>query len=769
MGRIRTTALKGTCWVATAALLICLIIGVQPAAGTEAALPTDPNAGRFPLSSLADFRFLLDPPAGRHGFLRVARGGRFVWPSGRRARFWGVNISSRSVWVERAEIDRVVEVLARSGANMVRFEALDSAGGLLDTPGGTTSRRIDPAKLEILDYWIARLRARGIYCYLNLLDFRQFRDGDGIPEAERLGRAAKPYALWDPGLMQLQKEFARDLLLHRNRHTGLRYADDPALALVEICNEHGFFLRPEALDSLVEPYATGLRQRWNTWLLKRHGSREGIRKAWGVAGGDPVLGADEDPAVYSVRLPRLAEGPVVEGGVVDTRLAPARMRDGVQFLHDVQRAYFREMRAFLREIGVRVPITGVVSNHVPADVASAARELDFTSENYYADHPAFAGREWEGAFFFNNTNPLRFSSTFHLAPWLSALRWEGKPVVVREWATVWPNRYRAAAIPEMAAYAGLQDFDAVLLFGYQVRHKPEQLSDFDHQADPTVWGLFGLGAASFLRGDVQPSRQRVTLAYAPDTLFRWPSGLTNLHRLSWLARLNSTQAPAKPTGAELVLSAGDPSGLERALKWLSASPRALDSGVLRSATGQVIRRTGQGLLVVATPRMAALCGEMPAGRPVRVGGWTLSSPTPIGALMIVSLDGRPLATSRRWVAKMVSRASNTGEVLAAAPRGAPGRFRLSAIGGPPIRTFGEPSSSPVVLRRGDREVLRLGLRNGTWELVARGDAATLACDTPGVLGRVLGRIVRTGTGPLVVGPGPRGRPISGGSPALERG
>src|SRR5207244_2529490 len=76
-------------------------------------------------------RHLLDAPAGKYGFLQ-ARNGKFLWPNGKRARFWGVNISNKSVWVDHSTIDNVVEVLARAGCNMVRFEALDSTGGILD-------------------------------------------------------------------------------------------------------------------------------------------------------------------------------------------------------------------------------------------------------------------------------------------------------------------------------------------------------------------------------------------------------------------------------------------------------------------------------------------------------------------------------------------------------------------------------------------------------------------------------------------------------------
>src|SRR5258708_4822137 len=102
---------------------------------------TDPFRAVFPDSSIVDFNYLLSGPAGKHGFLATDSKGHFVWPDGIRAKFWGVNISNRSVFVKKDEIDRVVDVLARAGTNMVRLEALDSTGALVDIPGGSSSRQ----------------------------------------------------------------------------------------------------------------------------------------------------------------------------------------------------------------------------------------------------------------------------------------------------------------------------------------------------------------------------------------------------------------------------------------------------------------------------------------------------------------------------------------------------------------------------------------------------------------------------------------------------
>lgn len=742
---------------------------------------TNPNSGLFPDSSMVDFRFLLDAPAGKHGFLRVDKNGHFAWSNGQRVRFWGLNIANRSVFLSsRESVDKVVDVLARSGTNLVRFEALDSYGGLLDTEGSDTTRVIDPQKLEILDYWVAKCRERGIYYYLDLLDFRQFKAGDEVAAYDKIGRAAKPYAFFDRRLIELQKEFARQLLTHKNPLTGLRYVDDPAFALSEICNEHGLFFKADKLDDLVEPYGLNFRQLWNQWLMRQYGSRDGIRQAWGRVNGVDVLGEDEEPANYAVRLPLFTPAPPplptdtlnpnAPPQVVDVRRAPKRLRDGVRFLYDVQRDYCREMKRYLRELGLKIPITAVVSNEYLPDVASVAAELDFTSENYYADHPAFAGKEWEGAFFHNDANPLRGSTLYQIAPWLAGLRWNNKPVVIREWATVWPNRFRCVGVPEMAAYAAMQDFDAVLLFGYLLHPKPETLSDFDHQADPPVWGLYSLGALAFQRGDIQPAHQTATITYTPETLFKWPCYLGTLHRLAWFVRLNSrlegevrTEDPAARPAAEgtrpaseLIVRPGDslPDSLMRfALSGAPLSPTALSTGVLASVTGQIVRKTTDGRLTLVTPCTVAVCGELPINRPITVGNWTLTTPTPIGALMVVSLDGQPLATTHRFVVKMVSRAANTGQALEAMPPAAPGRpkppgkFRIKNRGTAPIVTFGRASTIPMRLERRlgktSETVCTLAQVDGTWELVVQNGTATLASDTANIRGTLYGRAITT--------------------------
>src|SRR6185503_16065871 len=75
-----------------------------------------------------DVRFLLDAPAGKHGFIGVADG-HLVTPDGKRFRMWGINLSGWTKGSALLPSHRDSEVfaseLAGLGINCVRFQFLD--------------------------------------------------------------------------------------------------------------------------------------------------------------------------------------------------------------------------------------------------------------------------------------------------------------------------------------------------------------------------------------------------------------------------------------------------------------------------------------------------------------------------------------------------------------------------------------------------------------------------------------------------------------------
>jgi hypothetical protein len=725
-------------------------------------------------SSRLNFSATLDAPAGKRGFLRTTPEGHFAWADGRRARFWGINVSSTRLDIPHEQIERVVRNFAHAGINLVRLEAIDNRNCLLGKVDAPTSLQFDPQYYDRIHYWMHCLRKNGIYYYLDLLDFRTFKEGDGVLNADKLDRAARPYALFDRYLIQLQKDYATRLLTTPNPYTGLRPVDDPALALVEICNEHGFFLYPEKLETLVEPYRRDLRERWNLWLRNKYATRERLAAAWGTINAFAALREDEDPAKSSVDLPALTlSSGTTDPNVADVRRAPRRLRDGVQFLSEVQRTYFREMRAHLRSIGLKIPVTAVVSSDIIPDLATVAETCDFLSENWYGENPREDPRT-PGVRYYSDRNSLREDNRGGFAPFTSALRWNKKPVVIREWAVSWPNRWRASSVPEALAYAALQDFDVMLLFGYQTNRAPngaeaDALNDYAFQSDPTVWGLYALAGQAFLSGAIRPATHSLSLVYPPAQRFAWPNRLSELYRAAWSIKVESLTYTV-PRGQPNVVPTGEDMADARRLAELlnqirSRSPAvsgaSLKSKVWRSDTGEITRISREGRLEIITPRLRILAGEFAPGKIYALGqGIRFTTATRTGAIMVYSLDGRPLASSRHLVCKMVSRGENSGQHLARAQSGAVAPYALLKPGKSPVLTYGKASATPVRLwmRTAQRaatqetELLSLALENGTWEMELREGRLTLDCDTPGIAGTALGRAFTTGQTVVVQAP-----------------
>lgn len=511
-------------------------------AGLAAAQPPvlDPNRAEFPDSSLVDFGARLPADGGRRGFLRVDPAGRFVWPDGERARFWGINIASESVCQPPERIDTVIERFRRAGFNLVRIHHIDDPGRGILVPGETL--RFDPQRLRVLDTWIDHLGRAGLHVYLDLLDYRTFPADAVEGDPARLGRGAKPYAVFAPKLIADQQKYAKALLRdHVNPLNGKCYADDPTIVMIELYDENGLFIRRGDWTRLASPYREELQARWNQFLKDRYGSTAGLAAAWSRSGVARPLPAGQrlEDGTVPLMPPRLDEpGPARTAAA---RLERARSSDAARFAWQVQGAYLAEMRQFLtEEVGVRVPLTAIGDSQIVPDQSAVAAHLDFVGTNFYFDHPIFAGgNDWRSPFFFQLGNPVAESGSAAFAPFVTLARVADKPLVVREWNHCYPNPYRAAGMVEAAAYAALQDLDAMILFTYGAVETSRQVGYFDVHQDPARWGLAAVLGELYRTGAVSPARRSVEIGYGDLDTFLFKDYRTDLRDLAWVSRLSN--------------------------------------------------------------------------------------------------------------------------------------------------------------------------------------------------------------------------------------
>ncbi|MBI4877248.1 MAG: hypothetical protein HY822_21685 [Acidobacteria bacterium] len=599
------------------------------AAGLEP-FPMDWRAGE---ASPADVSFLLDAPAGRHGFL-ASRGGHLVWPGGRRFRIWGVNFTAAATTPAKEDAPRVAAHLARFGINCVRFHFLDrtAPNGLLDATRDDT-RAFDAAHLDRFDFFVAELKKRGIYTNINLNVGRTYKAGDGVKDHELLG-FAKALTYFDPRLLELQRECARALLTHRNPYTGAEYRHEPAVAIVELVNE----------NSLVESWFSGR-------LLGQ--ARRPNPGTW-----------TDIPASYERDLTRLFHAWLKKEDVA--RLAPKefaaapreRFHREAAFYMDLERRYFRQMGDFLkRELGVKAPIAGTSDHNHGASgypLLASASQLDIVDGHVYWQHPRYftdpaTGRQTG---FEIGNSPMVNDPLNSTVVQLSRSAVAGKPYTVSEVNHPFPAEYAAEGIPILAAYAALQDWDG--LFWYTFEHKtpaewrPVQPRYFEIRPDPVKMAQIAAGALVFLRADVRAAVRTVKRSYSMDEV-RESIRMDRRERPfftpgfpPWVPLRSATRIESFERAELPRVTGGQP------------SPIVSDTGELAWQHGEQ-----SGLVRVDTPRSQALIGFGKARRE-KTANLSAAVDNEFCAITLGSLDGKPVAEASRLLLTTGARVANTG-------------------------------------------------------------------------------------------------------------
>ena len=236
---------------------------------------------------------LLDKPAGKYGHVYVGRDGH-LYVGGRRIRFLGTNVCGGAAFPEKDASEKIAARIAKFGINLVRFHHMDNPWetNIFGRRQGT--RQLDPVMLDRLDYFIYQLKKNGIYVDLNLLVSRKFTSVDGLPaEINSVDwKDQQVIGFFMDKMLELEKEYARQLLRHRNPYTGLTYAEDPAVAFVEIVNEQGLIhgWLGGVIDRLPQIFKQELQKKWNQYLLEKYGSTKALAEAW--AGEGNVFGEE---------------------------------------------------------------------------------------------------------------------------------------------------------------------------------------------------------------------------------------------------------------------------------------------------------------------------------------------------------------------------------------------------------------------------------------------------------------------------------------------
>ncbi|HOK96319.1 MAG TPA: carbohydrate binding domain-containing protein [Anaerohalosphaeraceae bacterium] len=254
-------------------LLVVWLMGCLPAAAADM-VPFVIPAGVHPDSAIR----MQQAPLTEQD--RLHADGHFLTESGKRVRLWGVNFTFEANFPTHSDAREIARRLAAFGVNAVRCHHMDTASwprGIWDQTG----RALHPEALDRLDYFIDQLAGQGIYVNLNLQVGRKHSEALGLPDpATEYNKMA---SLFTPQLIEAQKEYARLLLTHRNPYRShVAYAQDYAVAIVEITNENSLFMwdSEKSLRALPPFYADILRSQYSQWLKRKYGTTDRLRQVW---------------------------------------------------------------------------------------------------------------------------------------------------------------------------------------------------------------------------------------------------------------------------------------------------------------------------------------------------------------------------------------------------------------------------------------------------------------------------------------------------------
>jgi hypothetical protein len=598
----------------------------------------------------------LEKPAGRHGRVRIA-GDRFQFADGKPVKFWGVNLSyGGGCAPPRKDAEFTAARYAKYGINAVRlhkFSYPTDHSGIADKDDST---RMTPEGLDRLDYFSAQLKARGIYYAWSHTFGFQVTPGQrsrllAYDEIEK-NLKGNTYAFINlaEDVQDLMIEMVVRLLKHQNPHTGLPYAEDPALAYLELQNEDDiFFFTNEKAFNACPTYTQHFIARFSEWLGAKYGSEENLRKAWGEAlkPGESLAAKNIVPQANpwffgEDNLPRQTGG------------ARQRLLDAAQHFHELQDKFYGRFVKAIREAGYPGALCGSPWQ-APAMLPHYLNLRSDATVGFIDRHNYFGG----GLFDTMLTQP----GSGYFSTGLQQVA--DRPFGLSEWIHVYPSLYSAEGPALIAAYGlGLQGWDASFEFQSQInRHTFNERVGWPPwgvwEADvPAQLGQYPVLARMIYRGDVQESEVISTRRVSREALASGQFNFSDKVRQQGDIKSFGGSVPAEALAAGRVVveftDSPQPSTFPELAKYRQGN-------TIVSATRQLAWDTaGQGFFTVNTPGTKAVVG-FAQHKPQTLGDVTIELQCPYASVFLTAAEpGATLATARSALLCAVARNCNSG-------------------------------------------------------------------------------------------------------------
>ncbi len=599
-----------------------------------------------------DLRHLNENQAGDRGFIGV-KGESFV-QAGEPIRFMAVGSSQDMTRMPRAMIDRQAKFLARKGVNMVRFHSP------FFYRDGPYAGEIIEKDLDDLFYYITALKKEGIFTHLSIYFPVWFKPAVSGRFAGYKGED-RPFAIqfFSKPFQGMMRDWWRALLSRNNPYTGLPLCDDPCIMGLELLNEDSFFFWTFNPDKIPAEQRQILERMFAGWAEKKYGSLEKALAAWDA----PI----KHDAPDAGRL-----GFVYLWDMVQRR--NLRDQDTARFLAEVQRAFFDDMYAFMRnEIGFKAVMCA--SNWRTANTHYLGAIEKWTNAGCdFMDHHGYYGawgkHEKDGTHYYAEralsawaTGPGEDRHVLQL-PFLPATI-AGKPGMVSEYAWTGRNACRTEMPLIVSALASQAGLDAMVLFA--LSSTPAWRSNTKHSwpiLTPSSIAQFPAKALVFRKALVRETAPQSVITVNIDDMldlsgngFSDPSANdANRAGEGKDTSVHGLETPCFAIGkVAVVYDAEKPNDV---VKPNLAKLHDPEKGRLISASGQIDWPYKKGLFIVKAPQTQGVSGYLQKAGRIELPDLDVEATMRFGVVWAVAMDEQPLAQSAKILLQVMSEEKN---------------------------------------------------------------------------------------------------------------
>ncbi|MFP4028581.1 MAG: hypothetical protein ACLFWL_12380 [Candidatus Brocadiia bacterium] len=602
-----------------------------------------------------DLRWLNESTAGVHGFV-IREDDHLIVGSGKKVRFWAVQGGLGNT---PDQFERRARRLAKYGVNLVRM------GGDKFFETWRHDKKAFRQHLDQLHKKVASLKRNGIYTYLDHLYWHTHdKISKEIYPGFGSGKNAIALLFFSDKFQSVYLNFLEDLLTTNNPYTGRSMGKDSAVAFVEIQNESSLLFWTFKPSQFPATERELVEKKFGDWLKNKYGSLGKARRAWGA---NPRKGKLTDDVFAAGRVGLYSAGMLTGHRWARNGRNPRRATDQLQFMVESQKQFYEMMKKRLREDAGSLQLV-VGSNWKTADarILGALERYTYTGADVVARNTYFGVDYKKGGR--QKFYALERGDTFRAH---SALKAPHKPtppgtpqpanypfmITENNWTR--PNPYRAEWPLIVACYGSMLGIDGWTFFAKKATDWRHNIGVWD-VSNPSVLGQFPAAALIYRRGDVQEAkrsvvRESVSLprAYAMEgTAAVELRGKDAL----WQSRLGKEHSDRSGAGdvdvnplayfmGPVVQQFGDAPARVQIRDIQQFINRR--SRTVRSITGELTWDARRGVMMVDTPFAQGAWGFLGEAGVICLGDVALDVKNNYGAVVAVSLDGKPLASSQK--------------------------------------------------------------------------------------------------------------------------